>query len=390
MKFPAVFNVDHLDGKNGFTLTSSNQGFGASLAGTGDINGDGKNDLIVGAYLSNKSYVIFGTTAFPAIFDILHLNGNNGFTLTSSSTTGFGGPAVGTGDINGDGKPDLIVGDLSKAYVIFGANHFPATFDVSSLNGSNGFTLISSSSGFGSTLSGVGDINGDGKPDLIVGAWIANKAYVIFGANHFPAIFDVSSLNGSNGFTLTSSTRSFGYSAAGAGDVNGDNIPDFIVGTSDFRANKAYVIFGAFTFPATFDISSLNGSNGFTLTSYEGNFGDSVDGTGDVNGDSKSDLIVGLGSPDGNAYVIFGASTFPTIIDMSSLNGTNGFKLTASTNGFGCAVSGIGDVNGDNIPDLSIGAEYWNENKAYVIFGQTHQNYDIVGLLLNDSAIEHA
>ena len=167
---------------------------------------------------------------FPQVFDVDNLNGQNGFTLTSSGN--FGCSVAGTGDINGDGKPDLIVGtyESKKAFVVFGATNFPATLDTSSLNGVNGFTLTSSSSGFGVSVAGTGDINDDGKPDLIVGAYGAGKAFVIFGATNFPAILDTSSLNGANGFTLTSSSYDFGRSVAGTGDINGDGKPDLIVG----------------------------------------------------------------------------------------------------------------------------------------------------------------
>ena len=284
MLFPPVFDVDNLNGRNGFTLTSSSSIFGNPVAGTGDINGDGKPDLIVGTSVLNKTFVVFGATEFPATLDTSSLNGANGFTLTSSSN-GFGSSVAGTDDINGDGKPDLIVGAAglprpNKAFVVFGAAKFPATLDTSSLNGENGFTLTSSSSGFGYPVAGTGDINGDDKPDLIVGTYEAQKAFVIFGATNFPSTLDTSSLNGKNGFTLTSSIRGFGHSVAGTGDINGDGKPDLIVGTwfgysSPWYTKEAFVVFGAAKFPATLDISSLNGENGFTLTSYgsSGDFG---------------------------------------------------------------------------------------------------------------------
>ena len=226
---------------------------------------------------------------FPAVFDTSSLNGNNGFTLTALSGA-FGFSVACLGDINDDGTPDLIVGapDTKQSFVIFGADTFPVVFDISNLNGTNGFTIISSSVSFGQSLAGIGDINGDGKSDLIVGARTSNKVFVIFGASNFPAIFDTASLNGNNGFTLIG-LGTFGFSVAGIGDINVDGIADLIVGANS--ASKAFIVFGTNSFPAIFDVSNLNGTNGFTLVGPTDKWlGISVSGIGDVNGDSKPDL----------------------------------------------------------------------------------------------------
>ena len=374
--FPDVLDTSHLNGNNGFVLISSSNTFGSSVAGTGDINGDDKPDLIVGAIFSNKAYVIFGASSFPIVLDTSSLNGKNGFTLTSSSG-GFGSSVAGTGDINGDGKPDLIVGayGAKKAYVIFGASDFPAVLDTSSLNGINGFVLTSSSLEFGGSASGIGDINSDGRSDLIIGADVDNQTYVVFGAKHFPAVLDTSSLNGANGFMLISSSKYFGQSVAGTGDINGDGRPDFIIGA--WAASKAYAIFGASSFPAIFDTSNLNGANGFMLLSSSGALGISVSGAWDVNGDEKFDVIVG-DCGNNKAYVVFGTDNFPAILDTSSLNGANGFTLTSSDTDFGRSVAGTEDINGDGNPDLIVGAAI-GSSRAYVIFCQTmQQNYGML------------
>jgi Ca2+-binding RTX toxin-like protein len=144
----------------------------------------------------------------------------------------------------------------------------------------------------------------------------------------FPVEFDLSSLDGTDGFRLDG-VGGIGVSVASAGDVNGDGFADFAV--------ESYVVFGkASAFASSIDVSSLNGSNGFKLSGATGDYaGLSVASAGDVNGDGLTDLIVGATgeSPHGNAsgasYVVFGkASGFGANVDLSSLDGSNGFKLS--------------------------------------------------------------
>jgi len=157
----------------------------------------------------------------------------------------------------------------------------------------------------------------------------------------FPANNDLSRLDGSDGFKI-SGPESFGkiQSAASAGDVNGDGFAGLIVGAPDafiYRSNDgaSYVIFGkASGFGATFDVSTLNGSNGSILSGIGGIqdpgdlVGGSVASAGDINGDSYADLIVGAelsdahGRDSGASYVVFGkAGGFNANLRLSTLDG---------------------------------------------------------------------
>jgi hypothetical protein len=129
---------------------------------------------------------------------------------------------------------------------------------------------------------------------------------------------------------------------------------------------ESYVVFGNSTgFGASIELSSLNGSNGFVLNGIDANdqSGRAVSGAGDVNGDGIDDLIIGaigasIGS--GKSYVVFGNSSgFSSALELSALNGSNGFVLNGIDGGdfSGRSVSGAGDVNGDGIDDLIIGAD---------------------------------
>ena len=344
-----------------------------SVAGTGDINDEGKPDLIVGGcetYGPHKeAYVVFGATKFPAILNTSSLNGANGFTLTSygfaltssGSSDNFGCSVAGTGDINNDGKPDLIVGG-SIVYVVFGATKFPAILDTSSLNGANGFTLRSSSK-FGCSagtgaVAGTGDINDDGKPDLIVGAYRASKAFVVFGATNFPATLDTSSLNGANGFTLTSSSIDFGRSVAGTGDINGDGKPDLIVGARD----KAFVVFGTFTTQNYGMLSRIQNFVPMNGTESTGKMNIGSTGgwcnqnslfIGDFNGDGRSDLLCSL--YNGQTYIMLSQLAAGAVTFVPMGTDPDG-RIKVGDNNQWClkAIQEllIGDFNGDGKSDL--------------------------------------
>ena len=162
---------------------------------------------------------------------------------------------------------------------------------------------------------------------------------------------------------------------ASAGDVNGDGFADLIVGAfladpNGSDSGASYVVFGkASGFAANIDLSTLDGTTGFKLSGAAAGdeSGISVASAGDVNGDGFADLIVGAsfadpnGSYSGASYVVFGkASGFAANIDLSSLDGTTGFKLSGAVvqDYSGFSVASAGDVNGDGFADLIVGAPY--------------------------------
>ena len=412
---------------NGIDMTD-NSGFSVSSAG--DVNGNGFDDVIIGAWIASlngdnavgETYVVFGkANGFTPSFDLSDLasgNGSAGFVLNGIDASDRSGRSVSSaGDVNGDGFDDVIIGAASaspegrfiagESYVVFGkASGFGASFELSGLangDGSAGFVLNGASSfdGTGGSVSSAGDVNGDGFDDLIVGASTADsesgEAYIVFGkATGFSATLDYSTLDGTNGFQLNgiSARDQSGYSVASAGDVNGDGFDDIIVGAygADNESGESYVIFGkASGFRASFNLSNLtngNGSTGFVLNGIDAGdeSGRRVSSAGDVNGDGFDDLIIGArrGDPDGNSnagesYLVFGrASGFGASFDLETLangDGTDGFVLSgADTSDFsGNSVSSAGDVNGDGIDDIVISAPGGNSGsgESYVIYGRT-------------------
>ncbi len=286
--------------------------------------------------------------------------------------------------------------------MVFGkAGGLGALVELSGLDGSDGFKLSGSSYGVQSVAS-AGDVNGDGYDDLILGAPSdgvggANNgvSYVVFGkASGFAADINLSTLNGANGFALNGVAlgNEAGWSVASAGDVNNDGYDDLIIGAPDAGSvgvwqGASYVVFGkAAGFSASMNLSSLNGTNGFAIIGGKANDegGWSVASAGDVNGDGYDDVIVGARSADPNgdqsgaSYVVFGkGSGFTSTLNISTLNGTNGFKLSggAISDFSGFSVSSAGDINGDGFADLIVGAPGASLNgsgsgASYVVFGK--------------------
>jgi VCBS repeat-containing protein len=358
--FSASLDLSVLDGTNGFILNGITDGddSGFSVAGAGDVNGDGVDDLIIAAYNADPngntgagaSYVVFGRSdGFSASLELSALDGTNGFVLNGIDAVDASGRSVaGAGDVNGDGVDDLIIGadgadpngDFSgESYVVFGqSEEFSGSLELSALDGDNGFVLngIDRFDASGRSVAGAGDVNGDGVDDLIIGAPLASSngndsgaSYVVFGTSDgFPASLDLSALDGTNGFVLNGidGDDDSGTSVAGAGDVNGDDIDDLIIGADGADPNglssgESYVVFGQSDgFDPSLNLSTLDGTNGFVLNGIdEDDFsGESLAGAGDVNGDGVDDLIIGApganssGSQSGESYVVFGRSTAPS------------------------------------------------------------------------------
>jgi len=322
--------------------------FGSAAACAGDVNGDGFADFVVGAYLNDdpvanagSAYVYFGGPGSDEIAD-LTLHG-----LESGEF--FGASLGGDIDINGDGFSDIVVGawggdgggtDSGGAYVFYGGPGADSVPDIAIVGAEQEDYL-------GASVSGIGDFDGDGYDDFIVGSTKSDHFSMNFGAAFIylggPAADNVADLilGGPSGF--------FGIAVSGAGDVNGDGYDDVIVGArynGGGNAGAAFVYYGG---PGADNVADL------TLNGQSGEwFGDSVSGGGDINGDGYDDLLVGApnsnldGTNAGRAYAYFGGPGADGIADLILLGD---FEKR-----LGSSVSIAGDLDGDGFDDLIAGA----------------------------------
>jgi len=397
---------------DGFRIQGDRAGssVGLSVSDGGDINGDGFDDIIVGATVHGllgygfnlDAYVIFGFASKTGGIDLANLPAANGFVIRTGLGTGYTGNVAAAGDINGDGFGDIILGSPydrnvgGAAYVIFGKASGFGTIDATKPGG-NGFAILGSTDLFriGASVSGAGDINGDGFDDIIVtgdksgfyhyGAF--PNAYVIFGKQAGFTNLNLSSLAASDGFVIHGfygyGTNAF--TVSGAGDVNGDGFADILIGSvyEKDHAGAAYVIYGKASGFGSIDLATLAPAAGFAIHGDRAQdlTGFSVSSAGDVNGDGYDDLVVGAplgddgGSNAGEAYVIFGKAAGVNI-DLSNLasGDTLFIKGDAPDDRAGFSVSGGADINGDGAHDIIVGAPYSDiggadAGAAYVIYG---------------------
>jgi Ca2+-binding RTX toxin-like protein len=401
-------------GSGGFVINgeAANDYSGISVSSIGDVNGDGLDDLIVGAYLHSsstnyshegRSYVVFGKGNGNAIDLSAVAAGNGGFAINGEGAGDRSGWSVyAAGDVNGDGLADLIVGapksnpngfDSGRSYVVFGKNDGNA-IDLSSVTtGDGGFVIngemMNDQSGF--SVSAAGDVNGDGLADLIVGAPYSDhngsdsgRSYVVFGKSDDSAINLSAVAAGSGGFAINGGAAGDqnGHSVSSAGDVNGDGLADLIVGSNDADGSSSgsYVVFGKRDGSAI-NLSAITAGNGGFAINGEASgdlSGSSVSAAGDVNGDGLADLIVGAKAANGiigRSYVVFGKIDASAINLAEVGNGIDGFAINGETEGdfSGVSVAAAGDINGDGLADLIVGADgyYAQTGRSYVVFGKS-------------------
>lgn len=343
----AVGNAMVLSGFDGSTLyhwygDSAADWFGVSVSGAGDVNADGFEDVIVGA---NQYH--FDGPGYARVFS--GVDGTVLYNWTGDSPGDeFGYSVSGAGDVNGDGFADLIVGapDDDDNGVNSGSARLFSGFDGSVLATWHG---ASQSDAFGRSVSDAGDTNGDGSPDIIVGAprfgTYRKGTAVVF--------------SGSDGSVLHSWVGEARYDGLGrtvssAGDVNGDGFGDVVTGMPGFHV-QGVQIGGARVF------SGLDGSVLYTWhgDSWLGRFGESAAGAGDVNADGFDDVIVGAGGEDRNGGESGTAKVFSGF-DGSIVYSWDGID---ELDCLGRSVDGAGDVNGDGFADLIVGAlASWNNS----------------------------
>lgn len=384
---------------------------GRSVADAGDVNGDGRDDLLIGAPTESSTargavYVVFGRATWPSVLDLAAL-GAGGFRIDGEAASEPIGTVIAGGDVSGDGYADILVGqpwadhngtNSGSVQVVLGGPTPPPVIDLGDLAGL-GYRIDGAAAGdrVGSAVTVAGDVNDDGRDDILLGATGADNlgrtdagsGYVVYGTATPPAVLDLSTL-GFAGFRIDGANVGdwAGRSVASAGDLNADGFDDVLIAAANTdhggtNTGSVYAVYGrAGSSPV--DLAGLD-TGGFridgTPTGPIGPIGPGAD----LNGDGRKDVLLGAGGFDGpggtdagRVYVVLGSADPPAVRSLDAL-GSAGYTVDG---GFGWDHLGealaAGDINGDGIADLVAGAygvdrgEGPNCGAAYVVHGSTH------------------
>ncbi len=365
---------------------------GRALGPAGDVNGDGFDDFMVSGYDigfldgPGQVWLVYGTAFGLPETAVLGAD----VTLNGNQNADWAGVSVAAaGDVNNDGFDDVLIGasrwdgtlgaDYGRAYLVFGGAALPSSIALGSLNASTGVIIEGSSFSelVGDRVAGLGDANGDGFPDLLIGAPgiaaggvnLSGQAYIVYGGPSLPAVVDLGSLSASDGVIIEgiSSGDRWGSSAAAAGDVNGDGFADAMIASffanpaGKNNAGQAAIVYGGPSLPGLIDLASLGSAGVHINGDNPGDaLGFSCAGGGDVNGDGFDDVIVGAddySSKRGRAYVVYGGMSLPNSINVGTL-GSAGIVLTGAlaADEAGHAVAMGGDTNRDGYADFAVGS----------------------------------
>ncbi|RKY20673.1 MAG: hypothetical protein DRQ55_06910 [Planctomycetota bacterium] len=388
---------------------------GQALAAAGDVNADGFDDLLIGAPRhdvsgltdAGRAYLVYGAASLPASINLGAMAPGQGVVFNGEATGNLSGISVcGPGDLNGDGIDDIAIGALGagplgrnlagQVQIVFGRVDFAAS---ETLGAVPGCLLAGQASGdrLGTDVARAGDVDGDGLDDLLAGAPFADpgsktnggRAYLLRGSSSLPALIDSASFS-AFGTVINPQFGGhyIGAALAGGGDVNGDGLSDLLFGADQADtpggndAGRSFLVYGSASLPSVVTL----GSGGVTLDGGAAGdcSGGSVSLAGDLNGDGLADLLIGAQNADGGgnnsgcAYIVYGAPGLPASISLDALS-WRGVVINGEAAGdrMGASLAHVGDVDGDGQDDLLLGARFAdgggsNSGAAYVVEGACH------------------
>ncbi|TFU06302.1 hypothetical protein EUV02_04700 [Polymorphobacter arshaanensis] len=319
---------------------------GTTIMSISDLNGDGKADIIVGAPGNDSGgsnagavYVVWGKSTTTGVSLGSVAGGTGGFKILGDTGGDRIGKAIGTvADLNGDGKSEILIGspdskiggtNSGAVYVLFGKGTGTAVDLTAVANGTGGYVIKGVAQDMaGGAVTGLGDVNGDGKADILVGAARSDSAYVVFGKSTTTAV-DLNNVRaGVGGYWIQAEAAGdlASISVAGGADFNHDGINDIVIGAQDnieggSNAGAVYIVWGGVT-GGVIDLALVaQGIGGAKIVGGVGSrTGSTVAITGDVNGDGTADLMIGAPGTSEGAYVLFSDPNWLP----SPIYGTNG------------------------------------------------------------------
>jgi hypothetical protein len=362
--------------------TSAWMGYAVSSAG--DVNGDGYSDVIVGAPKYDNGQTDEGAAfVFPGSAAGISLAAK---VLQSNQVNAQMGTSVSSaGDVNKDGYSDILIGapyhdggqtDEGAVFVYLGSQAGISETPSKSLE------INQTGANFGISVAMAGDVNGDGHSDILVGAHQYDNGQLNEGAAFLFYGNTASVSLAAVALEANQAGAMMGYAVSSAGDVTGDGFTDVMVGARLYSNGQAYE--GA-VFIYRGSAAGLVTANPYRLESdqIDARFGHSIAPAGDVNGDQVADIIVGAYLYDaaqvnqGAVFLYFGTSNPQEPVYRKAIL----IPLQQREAQFGWTVAAAGDINGDGFSDFMVGARYYdseklNEGGVFIYYGDLSREYN--------------